>query len=108
MFYAQVRDAYVAEPLLEKKERDGLGPGGRWSHDWRPLPFDGGYLPIMELVEAILKTGYRGWFSVERFDGKFEEKYGRDVDALTKKAYESCGKLLREAMENAERGTATE
>ncbi|KAL2865951.1 uncharacterized protein BJX67DRAFT_356838 [Aspergillus lucknowensis] len=44
-------------------------PSRRWSHDYRPMPYDGGYLPIEAVERAVLKTGFRGWFSMEIFDG---------------------------------------
>ena len=27
-----------------------------------------GYLPVVEVTAAVLKTGFRGWFSMEVFD----------------------------------------
>jgi sugar phosphate isomerase/epimerase len=97
IFFLQVSDAYrVRPPLEDKPDESGLRPRGRWSHDYRPLPYDGGYLPIGPVVEAVLATGFRGWFSVEVFDGQFEKKYGDDLMAFAKKAMESHKKLLGE------------
>ncbi|RDW81415.1 sugar phosphate isomerase/epimerase family protein [Aspergillus mulundensis] len=75
IFLLQVSDAYV--PLdssgkpkpLDAKVVDGTAPRGRWSHDFRPMPYDGGYLPVEAVGRAVLRTGFRGWFSVEIFDG---------------------------------------
>ncbi|CAI4212323.1 unnamed protein product [Parascedosporium putredinis] len=44
-------------------------------------------------------TGFRGWFSVEVFDGKFESKYGNDLNKFAKKARETHEKLLRDVDE---------
>lgn len=42
------------------------------SHDYRPLRFEGGYLPVAEVASIVLKTGVRSWWSVEVFDGEPE------------------------------------
>lgn len=104
IFFLQISDAYrVADPPLashpEPDDDSGLRPRGRWSHDYRPLPYDGGYLgrPIAEFTRAVLETGFRGWFSVEVFDGRFEEKYGDDLGRFTQKARESTRRLIEEA-----------
>ncbi|KAL1864500.1 hypothetical protein VTK73DRAFT_5848 [Phialemonium thermophilum] len=98
IFFLQISDAYrVTPPLKDEPDDSGLRPRGQWSHDYRPLPYDGGYLPIVPFVEAVLATGFRGWFSVEVFDGKFEQKYGDDLHGFAKKAMEAHRRLLREA-----------
>ena len=77
IFLLQISDAYRMVPPLEAKpDSEGLRPRGRWSHDYRPLPFDGGYLPVHEFLDAVLQTGFRGWLSIEVFDSKGPEKYG--------------------------------
>lgn len=97
VFFLQISDAYRVEPpLRDEPDESGLRPRGRWSHDYRPLPYDGGYLPIGAFVEAVLATGFRGWFSIEVFDGQFEKKYGDDLMAYAKKAMESHKRLLGE------------
>jgi sugar phosphate isomerase/epimerase len=82
IYLLQISDAYkVPSPLSKEADESGLRPRGRWSHDFRPLPYNGGYLPVADVVRAVLKTGFRGWFSYEVFDGGPEGK-GQDIDLL--------------------------
>ncbi|KAK3488574.1 xylose isomerase-like protein [Neurospora crassa] len=101
IFFFQISDAYKVQPPLDDKPdpESGLRPRGRWSHDYRPLPYDGGYLPIEQFAKAVLDTGFKGWFSVEVFDGKFEEKFGQDLNKYAQKAMDSCKELLSKAKE---------
>ncbi|KAK7181427.1 hypothetical protein DPSP01_008690 [Paraphaeosphaeria sporulosa] len=70
IYLLQISDAYeVPEPLSKEADESGLRPRGRWSHDFRPLPYSGGYLPVVDVATAVLRTGFRGWFSYEVFDG---------------------------------------
>lgn len=97
-YFLQISDAYrMSPPLSADPDESGLRPRGRWSHDYRPLPYDGGYLPIASFVAAVLRTGFRGWFSMEVFDGQFEQKYGDDLMGYAKKAAEANRRLLEEA-----------
>ncbi|KAH8761014.1 xylose isomerase-like TIM barrel [Diaporthe sp. PMI_573] len=101
IYFLQISDAYHMQPPLvprpEPNDDTGLRPRGRWSHDYRPLPYDGGYLPIADFTRAVLGTGFRGWLSVEVFDGQFETKYGDDLRGFAEKARESTLRLVREA-----------
>ncbi len=99
IYFLQISDAYRVDPPLpsEPEESSGLRPRGRWSHDHRPLPFDGGYLPVVEVTKAVLGTGFRGWFSTEIFDGRMQEKHGDDMVAFAKKAMEVHERLIKEA-----------
>lgn len=102
IFLLQISDAYKMDPpLQDKADENGLRPRGQWSHDYRPLPYDGGYLPVEDFTKAVLKTGFRSWVSVEIFDGKGPEKYGDDMEDFAKKAFQSVNKLLREAEDAA-------
>ena len=60
------------------------------------MPYDGGYLPIEEVAKAVLKTGFRGYFSMEIFDGGPEGK-GKDyeMERFAKRAMENMQKLLK-------------
>lgn len=96
IYILQISDAYKPkQPFSRDVDETGTRPRGRWSHDFRPLPFDGGYLPVADVAKAILKTGSRSWFSYEVFDGGPDGK-GRDYDLheYAKKAMDSHKKLL--------------
>ncbi|KAI2604715.1 xylose isomerase-like protein [Hypoxylon fragiforme] len=91
----QISDAYKMDPPLEAKtDGEGLRSRGQWSHDHRPLPYDGGYLPVQEFLNAVLKTGFRGWLSMEVFDGRASKKYS-DMLEFGKKGMSSLEKLLQ-------------
>jgi len=98
IFFLQISDAYKMDPPLDKEpDEQGLRPRGRWSHDYRPLPYDGGYLPVVEFTKAVLGTGFKGWMSIEVFDGQAPQKYPDDMGPYAKKAMSSLEKLLEEA-----------
>ncbi|PNS17659.1 Protein bfr2 [Sphaceloma murrayae] len=108
IYLLQISDAYRMEKPLEDKVVDGLRPRGRWSHDYRPLPGTGeGYLPCKEVARAVLKTGFRGWWSYEVFDSpewkvKEDEKNGgRDLVAFAKKARTAHEAFLKECADEA-------
>lgn len=88
IFLLQVSDAYKPPSPFEDAVVDGARPRARWSHSFRPMPYHGGYLPIEEVGRAVLRTGFRGWFSMEIFDG------GVNGD----EEIEDVGKFAREAM----------
>lgn len=82
IYLLQISDAYkVPQPFDAERDDSGLLPRGRWSHDFRPLPYNGGYLPVAAVAAAVLKTGFRGWFSYEVFDGGADGKKP-DVDIV--------------------------
>ena len=96
IYILQISDAYKMEPPLKnEKDESGLRPRGQWSHDYRPLPYDGGYLPVKDFTRAILDTGFRGYLSLEVFDGKAPQKYGEDMTLYAKQAMESLQRLLK-------------
>lgn len=98
IYLLQISDAYRMNPAIkDKTSEDGLRPRGQWSHDYRPLPYDGGYLPIVDFARAVLETGFRGWFSMEVFDGKGPEKYPDDMGPYAKQAMSSLQRLVKEA-----------
>ncbi|KAF7923007.1 hypothetical protein EAE99_007198 [Botrytis elliptica] len=104
IYLLQISDAYkppVPIPTTPaEKEKEELRARGRWSHDFRPYPYNGGYLPIVEVARAVLGTGFRGWFSMEVFDGgadgKWEGAEKMDLEAFCKGAMEGHKKLLEE------------
>ena len=63
-------DAYKPKKPLDPSPDDSeLRTRGRWSSSLRPVPFDGGCLPVIDVAKAVLETGFRGWFSMEIFEG---------------------------------------
>ena len=95
IYLLQISDAYKVSPPLEDKVVGGLRPRGRWSHDYRPMPYDGGYLPIEDFAKAVLQTGFKGWFSMEIFDAGPQGKGKKyEMNAFAKKAMENVKKLL--------------
>lgn len=100
IYILQISDAYKPkQPLDPEVNESGLRPRGRWSMSLRPVPFDGGYLPVVEFAKAVLQTGFRSWFSIEVFDGgpDGQDQNWKDISAYTKKAMRSHERLLQEA-----------
>ncbi|GAA5928887.1 sugar phosphate isomerase/epimerase family protein [Sporobolomyces koalae] len=93
IYFYQVSDAYRLKEPMQDKIIDGLRARGRWSHDWRPLPYQGGYLPVVRVTKAILDTGFCGTFSVEVFD---RERRGTDHVEYAQQAKDSLERLLSE------------
>ncbi|RAR01239.1 3-dehydroshikimate dehydratase [Stemphylium lycopersici] len=98
IYLLQISDAYkVPQPLHAERDEAGLLPRGRWSHDFRPLPYNGGYLPVVDVARAVLKTGFRGWFSYEVFDGGADgKKTDVDIVAYAHAAKNVQNRLLEE------------
>jgi len=94
IFLVQLSDAYkMNPPIKESKDSQGSLPRSRWSQDHRPLPLDGGYLPVHDVLRAVLNTNFTGWMSIEVFDSDEELKY-TDMEAFAKSAKETLQKLL--------------
>jgi sugar phosphate isomerase/epimerase len=96
IYLLQISDAYkVPQPFSAERDESGLLPRGRWSHDFRPLPYNGGYLPVADVAKAVLKTGFRGWFSYEVFDGGADGKDTNvDIVAYARTAKNVQARLL--------------
>lgn len=99
IFLLQVSDAWLPKTPIKDEVKDGLRPRAQWSHDFRPLPFESGYLPIKEVARKVLETGSRSWWSVEVFDGGAEGQEERETDLQRygERAMVSVKRLLREA-----------
>ncbi|KAK0391749.1 hypothetical protein NLU13_1248 [Sarocladium strictum] len=92
IFILQISDAYLMKQPIEAKD---MRPRCAWSHDFRPLPCAGGYLPVGEFLEAVLDTGFRSWLSVEVFDSTEAgdhnaEEYTERAMISLKKVVDSC------------------
>ena len=98
IYLLQISDAYKMDPpISDKTDESGLRPRGQWSKAYRPLPYDGGYLPVADFTKAVLGTGFRGWLSMEVFDGQAPKKYDKDMVPYSKKAMDTLQRLLDDA-----------
>lgn len=98
IYLLQISDAYKMTPPIDNKpDESGLRPRGQWSHDYRPMPYDGGYLPVVDFTKAVLATGFRGYLSMEIFDGQEKTKHGADMREFSEKAMASIKRLLKES-----------
>lgn len=80
IFYFQISDGsrkISPDALLQSAKEQGIDPLYAWSNAWRPLPYMdevcarddkqgwGGYLPVLDVCDAVLRTGWRGPWSYE-------------------------------------------
>jgi sugar phosphate isomerase/epimerase len=100
IYLLQISDAYKpVTPLSKHPDEAGMRSRARWSHDSRPLPFDG-YLPVVDFAKAVLRTGFRGWFSYEVFDGGHAgNHHGQNMHDYVKIAVERQERLLAACVE---------
>lgn len=99
IYLLQVSDAYKPPVPFKDETIGGLRPRGRWSHDFRPYLWNGGYLTpqCVDFARAVLGTGSRCWFSTEVFDGGPDGKGGTkqyEMREFCEAAMESHKKLL--------------
>ncbi|KAH8747319.1 xylose isomerase-like protein [Diaporthe sp. PMI_573] len=87
IYLLQVSDAYKPpQPLNAKPDQQGMRPRARWSAVFRPMPGEErGYLPVVEMARAVRDTGFRGWHSIEIFDGGPSGR-GRECGELDEEA----------------------
>lgn len=101
IYILQISDAYKKQ-IQSQPDESGLRPRGQWSMSLRPAPFNGGYLPVIRVAKAVLKTGFRGWFSMEIFDGGPDgtDQEWKDMPGYAKNAMKCYEQLLREAADS--------
>lgn len=101
IFLLQISDGYKPTTNLQKEaDEAAMRVRGQWSGGYRPMPYDGGYLPIEQFTKAVLDTGFRSWFSLEVFDGGPDGK-GKKKDAKTYLA--AARKSIDLLLENSEK-----
>lgn len=115
IFYFQISDGshkHGVDALKANAQKQGIDPLYAWSNAWRPLPFQdeieakkgeegyGGYLPVVDVCEAVVKTGWRGPWSFEVF---YEREMSRDHPDVprrwTKSAKTSYNRIEEELRE---------
>lgn len=100
IYYVQISDGLKMDPPIVKgghKAYIQRKPArAQWSHAYRPLPFENGYLPVLTALRGFLGTGFRGWVSMENFE---ERQMGEDdgiPEEYAQKGMEAWRKLVRE------------
>jgi len=85
IFYLQISDGALVDPstLSKKAAEQGIHALYAWSNEYRPLLFQGdglgGFLPVMNVISAVLRTGWRGPWSYEVFYAEDQKKGDLDV-----------------------------
>lgn len=72
IFYLQISDGSRVDPkiLSQEAKDEEIHAIYAWSNSYRPLPFqqdEEGFLPVVDVIKAILTTGWRGPWSYEVF-----------------------------------------
>ncbi|ELR03420.1 hypothetical protein VC83_06924 [Pseudogymnoascus destructans] len=100
VYLLQISDAWRPKTPLSAEMNEDAKLKSVWNYNYRPLPFEGGYLPVIELARKVLDTGARSWWSVEAFDGGRDGKEERepDLEMFSKKAYASLTRLREECL----------
>ncbi|TFK47191.1 xylose isomerase-like protein [Heliocybe sulcata] len=118
IFYFQISDGsgphnplFSASKLLQEAKEQESDPRYVWSNKWRPVPFMdeivggsgcgessfGGYLPVVDVIEAVCRTGWKGPWSYEVF---YEPDMAKDDPDVPKRwanaAMESQKRILKE------------
>ncbi|CDO71054.1 hypothetical protein BN946_scf184844.g58 [Trametes cinnabarina] len=116
IFYFQISDGsrkVAPDALKASAEEQGIDPLYAWSNAWRPLPYMdtvcpradreswGGYLPVADVCEAVLRTGWRGPWSYEVFYQEDMSRENLNIPAKwTKAAWSSHELLVKELKEH--------
>ena len=102
IFFIQVVDAEkMRSPLIEGHPFYVEGQPARmnWSRNARLFPFEEeSYLPVLDVLKAIIDTGYTGWVSFELFsrtmsdpDPAVPEQHARRAEASWRKLCQEMG-----------------
>jgi sugar phosphate isomerase/epimerase len=105
VYLLQISDAWRPKvPLSAEMDVKDVKLKKWWSSNYRPLPFEGGYFPVIELARKVLDTGARSWWSIESFDGGRDGKENRepDLEMFSKKAFASLTRLREECLHYGE------
>lgn len=102
IFYLQISDgARILDPQRFQADAaaQGMPPLYLWSNKHRPLPYSRsewrGYLPVLDVIKAVLRTGWRGVWSYEVFFEEDQAKEDPDVpDRWTKEAWVCHQKIM--------------
>lgn len=97
--YLQISDGLKMDPPIQPGHpvyEEGKPARGQWSHAYRPLPFKNGYLPVITALRAFLKTGFRGWTSMEVFEERQQKEDKNIPEEYAKEGMDAWKKLVKE------------
>ncbi|KAL5522922.1 hypothetical protein ACEPAF_1189 [Sanghuangporus sanghuang] len=103
IFYLQISDGSRIEPhaLAAEANEQGIHPLYAYSNAYRPLPFQKvshpGFLPVLDVIRAVLATGWRGPWSYEVFYADDQKQDDPEVPSRwTREAMSSHARILAE------------
>jgi len=97
--YIQISDGLKMTPPMQPGHpayEEGKPARGQWSHAYRPLPFKNGYLPVLTALRAFLKTGFRGWVSMEVFEERQQKEDPNIPEEYAVEGMKSWEKFVKE------------
>ncbi|KAL5481138.1 hypothetical protein ACEPAI_10079 [Sanghuangporus weigelae] len=103
IFYLQISDGSRIEPhaLAAEANEQGIHPLYAYSNAYRPLPFqrvsNPGFLLVLDVIRAVLATGWRGPWSYEVFYADDQKQDDPEVpNRWTREAMSSHARILAE------------
>ncbi|KAJ3551158.1 hypothetical protein NM688_g4881 [Phlebia brevispora] len=116
IFYLQLSDGSNKpdlQDLHQEAHKQGIDVLYAWSNAWRPLPFMdrieardsdakgyGGFLPVMDVIRAVLQTGWKGPWSYEVFYSSEMLKEEVDIPKKWTEAAQSCHKMILDQLQS--------
>lgn len=95
--FLQVADGEFMSPRLTEGHpwmADCQNPKMAWSRNARLFPFEkGGYLPILSVIDAVTRTGWSGWVSMEVFSRSTAVDGDRTIWQHAERAWTSWKRL---------------
>lgn len=98
LFYVQLSGGEQFSTVYSSKHPwylEGEAKEFTWSKHARPFPLEtenGDYMPVVEILEAVLEVGYAGWISLETFDRRMRDPSLR-IETAAMRAETSIKKL---------------
>lgn len=107
IFFIQIADAKKHFKVLEPSPNENESRPDRmiWSRSNRLYPCEyerGAYLPVTEVMKALVKNGYTGAWSLEVFNDTLNEKDGDVLRAHAERGIKGLERLEKEVYEGVE------
>ena len=99
IYYVQISDGLKMVPPIKEGHpayEKGKPARGQWSHAYRPLPYENGYLHWMTALKGFLRTGFRGWCSMEIFEERQMKEDKNIPTEYAEKGMEAWKKIIKD------------